>query len=252
MKKNARGVMTSCPRPRCVLAAFGRCARSPLPNPACAPGRACANGRGDASRAGWPAADATRRGLRSVTEERQTSTSQLPRAACGRAARRRTLRAALLWCDKWSGRPRVTHPAPGLTIDRISVFAGNFAGAALGMDTDDIGEWAHQHFGGLDLGTRAGRRAVSRWRAGLPRRPGGRVLDVYRTSAQRQGAYDFLENPAIKSEAMVDGIGLAVASNCQEHPYVLVSVDGSSLNIVDRNHTKGFGVVGNLSKSAED
>lgn len=48
---------------------------------------------------------------------------------------------------------------------------------------------------------------------------------------------------------MVEGIGLAVASNCQEQPYVLVSVDGSSLNIVDRNDTKGFGVVGNVSKS---
>src|SRR5207344_2882164 len=84
---------------------------------------------------------------------------------------------------------------------------------------------------------------------GAARRPGGRVLDVYRTSAQRQGAYDFLENPAIKSAAMVDGIGLAVASNCQEHSYVLVSVDGSSLSLVDRDNTKGFGVVGNVSKT---
>jgi hypothetical protein len=81
------------------------------------------------------------------------------------------------------------------------------------------------------------------------RRPGGRILDVYRTSAERQGSYDFLENEAIKSDAMVDGIGLAIASDSQRHPYVLVSVDGGSLNIVDRQHTKGFGIVGNVSQS---
>jgi hypothetical protein len=81
------------------------------------------------------------------------------------------------------------------------------------------------------------------------RRPGGRVLEVYRTSAERQGAYDFLENAAIRSEAMVSGIGLAVASKSQAQSYVLVSVDGSSLNIVDRKKAKGFGIVGNAGKS---
>jgi Transposase DNA-binding/Transposase DDE domain len=117
------------------------------------------------------------------------------------------------------------------------------------MNADDIGEWAHQHFGCLDLGdARRTARGVA-MAQGAARRPGGRVLDVYRTSAQRQGAYDFLENTAVRGDAMVDGIGSAVASNCQEHPYVLVSVDASSLNIVDRNNTKGFGVVGNISKS---
>jgi hypothetical protein len=47
-----------------------------------------------------------------------------------------------------------------------------------------------------------------------------------------------------------DGIGLATASGSQAHSYVLVSVDGSSLNIVDRAKNKGFGIVGNVNKSA--
>jgi hypothetical protein len=117
------------------------------------------------------------------------------------------------------------------------------------MEADDSREWALEQFGGLELGdARRTARAVEMAR-GAASRPGGRVLEVYRTSAERQGAYDFLENDAIKSEAMVEGIGLAVASDRQSHPYVVVSVDGSSLNIVDRQKSKGFGVVGNVSKS---
>jgi len=118
------------------------------------------------------------------------------------------------------------------------------------MEADDSQEWALEHFGGLELGdARRTARAVEMAGAAA-RRPGGRVLDVYRTSAQRQGAYDFLENTAIRSEALVAGIGLAVAGNCETQPYVLVSVDGSSLNLVDRQGAKGFGIVGNVSKSA--
>lgn len=117
------------------------------------------------------------------------------------------------------------------------------------MEFDGTGEWAHEHFGDLELGdVRRTARVVEMARMAAER-PGGRVLDVYRTSAERQGAYDFLENTAVESEAMVDGIGLAVASASEVHPYVLVSVDGSSLNIVDRKDSKGFGVVGNAGKS---
>jgi hypothetical protein len=116
-------------------------------------------------------------------------------------------------------------------------------------ESDDRRAWARACFGGLELGdARRTARAVE-MAVAAARRPGGRVLDVYRTSAERQGAYDFLENEAIKSEAVVDGIGLAVAGDSQGHPYVLVSIDGSSLNIVDRKNTKGFGIVGNEGKS---
>jgi len=117
------------------------------------------------------------------------------------------------------------------------------------MEADDSWEWARDHFGDLELGDARRTARIVEMARTAARRPAGRVLDVYLTSADRQGAYDFLENTAVKSAAMVDGIGLAIASNSQVHPYVLVSVDGSSLNIVDRNDSKGFGVVGNVSRS---
>jgi hypothetical protein len=100
------------------------------------------------------------------------------------------------------------------------------------MDTGDCREWAREQFGALELGD--GRRTVRvvEMACAAARRPGGRVLDVFQSSASRQGAYGLLENSAVRSEVMVDGIGLATASNCQGHSYVLVSVDGSSLSIV--------------------
>lgn len=119
-----------------------------------------------------------------------------------------------------------------------------------GMETNDCREWAREHFGSLELGDARRTARIVDMACCADRRPGGRVLDVYQTSAARQGAYDFLENTAARSSAMVDGVGLAAASASEEHPYVLVSVDGSSLNIVDRARSKGFGTVGNVGKNA--
>lgn len=115
------------------------------------------------------------------------------------------------------------------------------------MDSDDCQEWAAACFRGAELGdARRTARAV-RMASGAARRPGGRVLDVFRSSAARQGAYDFLENPAIGSAQMLDSVGRATASASRAHPHVLVSVDGSSLSLVDRTGSKGFGNVGSTT-----
>jgi len=117
------------------------------------------------------------------------------------------------------------------------------------METSDSRRWALDHFGGLELGDARRTARVVEMASVAVGRPGGHVLDVYQTSAARQGAYDLLENTEAKGDAMVDGIGLAVAAGSLGHSYILVSVDGSSLNIVDRSKNKGFGIVGNVSQS---
>jgi hypothetical protein len=117
------------------------------------------------------------------------------------------------------------------------------------METNACREWAREHFGGLDLGDARRTSRVVEMASVAAGRPGGHILYVYQTSASRQGAYDLLENSAVRSEALVDGIGLATASISQGHRYVLVSVDGSSLNIVDHAKNKGFGIVGNVSQN---
>ncbi len=71
------------------------------------------------------------------------------------------------------------------------------------MEEGSCRDWAREYFGGLELGNaRLTARAVE-MACTAADRPGGRVLDVYQTSALRQGASDFLENAATKGDAIV-------------------------------------------------
>jgi hypothetical protein len=57
--------------------------------------------------------------------------------------------------------------------------------------------WAEECFGGVDLGdVRRTERFVGIMAAAASR-PGGRVSDVFRGAAQRQGAYDFVEHESV-------------------------------------------------------
>jgi hypothetical protein len=76
------------------------------------------------------------------------------------------------------------------------------------------------------------------------RRPAGRVLQVFETSAERQGAYDFLGNSACSAEAVTEALGNSTARRCAEHAIVFISIDGGSLSLVDRTGKKGFGRIG--------
>jgi Transposase DNA-binding len=82
------------------------------------------------------------------------------------------------------------------------------------MKRDEAREWAYSEFGRAELGdARRTGRLVS-MAAAAARRPGGKVLDVFRSSAERQGAYD--------------ARGMKVV-----HAYALGS-DGTPLGIVDQ------------------
>jgi hypothetical protein len=78
--------------------------------------------------------------------------------------------------------------------------------------------------------------------------PAGRILQVFRTSATRQGAYDLLANAACRPEALTDALGASTAARCVGEARVFVSVDGSSLSLVDRQKAKGFGAIGTYEK----
>lgn len=80
--------------------------------------------------------------------------------------------------------------------------------------------------------------------------PAGSVLDVFKTSAERQGAYDFLENPAIRPDALTASIAEATAMRASSADYAFVAVDGSSLNLTDLGGRKGFGAIGTNAAGA--
>jgi hypothetical protein len=69
------------------------------------------------------------------------------------------------------------------------------------------------------------------------------VSAVFREAAERQGAYDFLENANIRSEAVAEPMFRAAARRITG-PYALIAVDGSSLTLTDRQQAKGLGAIG--------
>jgi Transposase DNA-binding/Transposase DDE domain len=105
-------------------------------------------------------------------------------------------------------------------------------------------EDAWEDFGQAELGDARRTQRLVAMAATAHRRPAGRVLQVFETSAERQGAYDFLANAAIESKALTQALGASTARRCAEHPFIFVSVDGSSLSLTDHTGKKGFGRVG--------
>jgi hypothetical protein len=101
-----------------------------------------------------------------------------------------------------------------------------------------------EDFGGAVLGDpRRTKRLVS-MAATAYRRPAGRILEVFETSAERQGAYDFLGNTRCSPAAVTEALGSSTAQRCRGQANVFVSIDGGSLSLVDRTGKKGFGRIG--------
>ncbi|MDP3278635.1 MAG: transposase DNA-binding-containing protein [Deltaproteobacteria bacterium] len=87
-------------------------------------------------------------------------------------------------------------------------------------------------------GTRRTPRLV-RMVASLAERPGGKVLDVFRSSAEQQAAYDFLGNEKVRSADILDAMQTATVRRCADEPWVHVVVDATRLRLTDRGRTKG-------------
>ena len=82
--------------------------------------------------------------------------------------------------------------------------------------------------------------------AAAARRPSGKISAVFDKTHEREGAYDFLENPAIKASAVAESyFGATVRRACDESKaLVYVVVDGSSINLTDAGDEKDFGPIG--------
>jgi Transposase DNA-binding/Transposase Tn5 dimerisation domain len=111
-------------------------------------------------------------------------------------------------------------------------------------------QWAHEEFGHAQLGDARRTLRLVRIAAEAARHPGGTVLDVFRSHAARQGAFDFLANPHIRANEIVDAMAMATASRCERQPFVFVVVDGTSLRLTDRKYAKDFGAVGTTTQGA--
>lgn len=104
--------------------------------------------------------------------------------------------------------------------------------------------WGQEEFSHAELGD--ARRTCRLVRVGVETagRPAGVVSKACRSQASQEGAFRFLENPAVRVEGIRSSIVAATLRRCRAHDVVIVPIDGSSLSIEDRANVKGLGAVG--------
>jgi hypothetical protein len=110
--------------------------------------------------------------------------------------------------------------------------------------------WAVEQFGQVDLGdTRRNGRLV-RMAIAACMRPSGKVAAVFPKDQQREAAYDFLENEEVEVDEIIAGLARATVQRCEEHAFVFVPVDGTSISVVDRKGERDFGRIGSDQQGA--
>ena len=117
-------------------------------------------------------------------------------------------------------------------------------------DISEARRWALEEFGNVELGHGSRRTRLVRMATQVAVRPGGKVSEVFTGAADAEGAYRWLENSAVRVEALVEGIGRACAVRASEHAFVYVPVDGSSVTLVDQTRRKDFGPIGTTLQGA--
>lgn len=108
---------------------------------------------------------------------------------------------------------------------------------------DSVREWAREQFDSADFGdVRRERRAASMLQRAAER-PAGKLTDVFKSGAELQGAYDFIEGD-VSARAITTALGEASMRAVGDASWVYAIVDGTSLSLVDFTKTKGFGSIG--------
>lgn len=116
--------------------------------------------------------------------------------------------------------------------------------------TQNARAWAQEEFGHAELGDPRRTKRLVRMATSLAESPGGKIVEVFRSNADQQGAYDFLANEEVRAESLLNAVRGATAQRCANQSWVHVVVDGTSLRIVDRQRVKGFGGVGSTLNGA--
>ncbi len=110
--------------------------------------------------------------------------------------------------------------------------------------------YAKQCFEHAQLGDARRVKALIAIFVGLLKNPAGRITQVFKTSAERERAYRFLENTAVKAQAMLLALCQAGARQLEKLQFAYVVIDGSSLTLADPRGKKNFGQVGTHTQGA--
>lgn len=95
-------------------------------------------------------------------------------------------------------------------------------------------------------------RRLAHMLARMAERPAGRVSQVFDDPAERQAAYDLLEEGRVSARSVCRAFARATARTAREEQlaWVYAVIDGSSLSVTDLTHEKGLGSIGNLKHGA--
>lgn len=111
--------------------------------------------------------------------------------------------------------------------------------------------WSLQEFGDAELGDRRRVNRLVAMAAKAAQQPGGNITQVFSDAAEREAAFRFVENDAIEGRAVTESAARAAATRAKGEGFVFVPVDGSSLNIKDRDGRKRLGPIGTSKSKAQ-
>lgn len=104
--------------------------------------------------------------------------------------------------------------------------------------------WAEDEFRFLDVGDRRRQARTVQVAAQAAQTPGGCITQVVKGSAAQEGAFRWVRNAAVTPEALVGAASRRTALRCAGQAVAIVAVDQSTVKLVDKQRTKGFGPVG--------
>ena len=104
--------------------------------------------------------------------------------------------------------------------------------------------WASTEFGRAALGDKRLDARLVQIAAAIAQSPGGRIAEVFKTAAEREATYRFIENERIDSSVIAQSTFTATAERSAPHRFVFVPVDGSTLSPVQQQTMCGYGPVG--------
>lgn len=115
----------------------------------------------------------------------------------------------------------------------------------------DEAQWSMQEFGGARLGDQRRTNRLVAMGAQVAAKPAGNITAVFSDSAEREGAFRFVENDGVEGAEVTRAAARAAAARARGESFVFAPVDGSSLNLPDDDGRRRLGRVGTRKTNAQ-
>jgi len=112
-------------------------------------------------------------------------------------------------------------------------------------------QWATEEFASAQLGNSLRTQRAIQMASAIAAHPAGQVTQVFLTSAERLGAFRFVESDKISTQLLADAAHCAAVRRCHGFSWVYVALDQSELRLTDTRDCKGLGDVGTFKDRAK-